>query len=426
MTGNVLNNDLDPDGDMLSVLFLDGQPIGSPIVTDYGVVMIDADGTYTFTPNPGFFGVDTFTYTVVDSAGNMETSTVEIVVNNAEIGVAKAASDPVPNGDNFDVAFTLVVENLGSLDLANLTLTDDVAAMFGNAFVSAGVPVVQNFSGSGIPPQVNASWAGDTSQNILTDGTLAVGESFEVVFTVTVDPDADGVIQGLSNQAEAVGLAVNPDGSPVLDANGDPAFASDLSDDGSDPVGENGSDDGDGVFGNDVTPIQIADLGIAKTIVGEPDLLFSGNYVVTYQVIVENTGTVALTDISLLEDLSSQFGSAFVNASGLSLIVGPSNLDSNISVDPAFDGDTNIELLSQASANTLAVGDSFTLELTVEVDPLAVTGSVGNQVSGSGAGVDADGNPLLDSAGNPVIGSDLSDSGSDPGGTNPGNPDDTG
>ena len=49
-----------------------------------------------------------------------------------------------------------------------------------------------------------------------------------------------------------------------------------------------------------------------------------------------------------------------------------------------------------------------------------------NQISGSGAAVDANGDPLLDSNGNPITGSDLSDSGNDPGSTNPDDPFDGG
>jgi len=424
--GSVLDNDSDPDGDTLTVTMVNGQPIGSPIVTDCGTVVMNPDGTFTFTPNPGFFGVDTFTYTVVDSAGNTETSTVEITVLNAELGVAKAASDAVANGEDFDITFTLVVENLGNVPLSNLTLTDDVAAMFGDALVAVSAPMLQNFVGSGTAPTLSSTWTNNTAQNILSGGTLEVGASFEVSFTVTIDPDAGGVSRPLQNQAEASGQGINPDGSPMVDSNGDPAIASDLSDDGSDPASENGSDNNDGVFGNDATQLLIADLGIAKEIVGEPEILFSGNYVVTYQVVVENTGTVTLADLSLLEDLSTQFGSAFVDASDLSLVTGTSNTNSSVSVNSVFDGELNIELLDLANANTLVPGDSFILQFSVEIDPLAVSGPVGNQVSGSGAAVDADGNPLLDSSGAAIVGSDLSDSGDDPGGSNPDDPNDTG
>ena len=85
-----------------------------------------------------------------------------------------------------------------------------------------------------------------------------------------------------------------------------------------------------------MTPVNIADLGIAKAIVGEPVLTDFGNFVVTYQVVVENTGTVNLGQLSLLEDLAGQFGSAFVNAGNLTVTSGTSDPGSSITVDSAL------------------------------------------------------------------------------------------
>ena len=426
VSNNVLTNDSDPDGDLLTVTEVNGQPIGSPISTTFGSVLVNANGDYTYIPNPGFFGTDTFTYSVIDSEGNTETSTVEIFVNNAEIGVAKAASDPIPNGENSDITFTLVVENLGNASIADLQLIDDLNANFGSSLTGTTAPIVQNFSGTGTPPAVNTNWVGDTSQNLLDSAVLNAGESFEVVFTVTIDPDADGMSGSLSNQATVSGQGLNADGSDLTDNAGNPIIASDISDDGSDPDGENGSDNGDGVFGNDPTEILIADLGIAKSVT-ELELLFSGNYVVTYQVVIENTGTVDLANLSLLEDLSTQFGPAFVNAGDLTLVVDPTNPVSNIAVDAAnFNGSTNISLVDGVPENVLAAGDSFTIEFMVEVNPLATSGPVSNQVFGSGVAVDASGAQLTDSNNNPITGTDLSDSGTDPNSSNPGDPNDSG
>ena len=183
----------------------------------------------------------------------------------------------------------------------------------------------------------------------------------------------------------------------------------------------------DGVFGNDPTPIQIADLGIAKQTIGEPVLTDFGNFVVTYQVVVENTGTVDLGQLSLLEDLSGQFGSAFVNAGNLIVSSGTSDPGSSITVDSAlFNGSTNIELIDTSVSNTLVVGDSFTLEFDVEIDPREVADELVNQVDGNAEGVDANGNPILDSTGNPIVAEDVSDSGADAGSNNSGSPDDMG
>ena len=173
---------------------------------------------------------------------------------------------------------------------------------------------------------------------MLVGGSLDVGDSFEVVFTTTLDPDGiDSVSQGLTNQADVSGQGVNPDGSPLTDANGNPVLADDTSDNGTDPNGENGEDDGDGIAANDPTPILIADLSLAKAAVGSPQSLANGNFGLTYQLVVENTGTVDLADLSLLEDLASQFGGGFVSASGLTITSPTTGLNSTITLSSSWD-----------------------------------------------------------------------------------------
>ena len=344
------------------------------------------------------------------------------------IGVAKQAGDAIAVGDNFNVTFTLVLENNGSVDLTNLTLFDDAQQQLGAAFVDAEIVGIQNFSGTGSAPTINSAWSGDTSQTLIAGGDLHVGDSFEVVYTVTIDPDATGTSSSLSNQATASGEALDENGDRLTDDLGNPIVASDDSDSGSDPNGENGEEvTEDGIFANDATDILIADLGIAKSLIGEPVLTELGNFVVTYQLVVANTGTVDLASISLLEDLATQFGSSLVDAGNLTLVSGPSNPSSSVAVDSAnFNGTTNIELIDGATASLLASGDSFTVQFDIEIDPREIEDTVGNQVTGSAGAVGANGDPLLDSNSNPIVGTDISDSGTDPTSTNPDSPDDQG
>jgi len=70
------------------------------------------------------------------------------------------------------------------------------------------------------------------------------------------------------------------------------------------------------------------------------------------------------------------------------------------------------------------VGDSFTVTFDVEIDPAQVADPLENQAEGSGNGVDANGADILDSTGNPIAASDISDSGVDPTTSNPGESDD--
>ncbi len=396
--------DSDSDGNGVSDLIESGDPVAIAADTDGdGVIsaeeaaaagLTDADGNGVFDQlTAGFLPV---------------------------IGLAKSAGDAVPNGENFDVTFTLVYENTGNIPVDNITLFDDLASQFGEQFIGVTLNSI-NFTGTGFTPILNSAFEGDTSLSLVnSNGPLNSGDAFEVVFTVTIDPDAAGTSSELNNSATGSGQGVDSNGAVLLDANGDPITATDVSDNGSDTIGENGEEATlDGVFGNDPTEIVIADLGIAKTVVGEPVLTDIGNFVVTYQVVVENTGTVDLGNLSLLEDVANQFGSAFVDAGNLSLTSGPSDAGSSISANSiGFNGNSNSALLDPSATNVLTVGDSITLQFDVEVDPTNVTDTLENQVVGNAGAIDSSGAPLLDSTGNPITATDLSDGGVDPGSAN--------
>ena len=89
ITGNVLGNDSDVDGDTLSVL-------AETKNTFVGSVTINTDGSYTYTPNENFYGKDTFSYTVIDGNGGTDTADVIITVEGIE-------DAPVANDDTFSL-----------------------------------------------------------------------------------------------------------------------------------------------------------------------------------------------------------------------------------------------------------------------------------------------------------------------------------
>lgn len=70
---NVLSNDIDVDGDVLTVTSVT-QPA-------YGTVVINSDGTVKYTPTADYVGNDSFTYTIVDEHGATDTATVTLTVN---------------------------------------------------------------------------------------------------------------------------------------------------------------------------------------------------------------------------------------------------------------------------------------------------------------------------------------------------------
>ncbi|EAQ11253.1 Hint domain-containing protein [Maritimibacter alkaliphilus HTCC2654] len=94
----VLSNDTDPQGDTFSISgFSDGTN---------GSVTADADGNLTYTPDAGFTGQDTFTYTIVDSQGATDTATVTVTVNAG----GQNSVDAVDDSYNIDEDTTLIVD----------------------------------------------------------------------------------------------------------------------------------------------------------------------------------------------------------------------------------------------------------------------------------------------------------------------------
>ncbi len=88
-----LGNDGDPDGD----------PLGVAAVTQgaNGTVAVNPDGTLLYTPDPGFTGADSFTYTVSDGNGGTDTASVTLYVGNATEG--GPGNDSLSGGPGTDV-----------------------------------------------------------------------------------------------------------------------------------------------------------------------------------------------------------------------------------------------------------------------------------------------------------------------------------
>ena len=84
----------------------------------HGTVVVNPDGSYTYTPTPGYTGVDTFTFTVTDSSGQTATGTATITVeplalakndkvtakSGQPITIDPLANDAATGGSTFDLA----------------------------------------------------------------------------------------------------------------------------------------------------------------------------------------------------------------------------------------------------------------------------------------------------------------------------------
>ncbi|MCB1889978.1 MAG: retention module-containing protein, partial [Rhodocyclaceae bacterium] len=205
-----------------------------------GSVVVNADGTYTYTPADGFVGVDSFTYTITDADGDISTATVTIVVEEGGEAPPPPADDqPVAVDDvaaapvDGSVSGDLSDNDTPSLDGGNVWAIGTLPAN-GTATVNADGTFTytpdEGFEGQDSFTYVITDADGDTSSATVTilvggdsdDAPVAVDDSFTVSPGSSVSgdlaandtPSADGgnvwAIEELAGGGEVV---VNADGT---------------------------------------------------------------------------------------------------------------------------------------------------------------------------------------------------------------------
>lgn len=145
ITGSVAPNDSDPNNDLLTFTLLNGPENGT--LNDFG-----SNGSFMYTPNNGFSGLDQFTYIICDPNNLCDTATVFIEVTDfPEISFPTGIS---PNGDGMNDV--LVFDGLiSSFPNAMLKIYnrwgDEVWSSFGPYKNNWGG---ENFNGSILPDGV--------------------------------------------------------------------------------------------------------------------------------------------------------------------------------------------------------------------------------------------------------------------------------
>ena len=157
-----------------------------------GAVVVHNDGTVTYTPNTNFYGVDTFTYTIRDQAGN--------VSNVATVTVAVNAINDIPELQANDV-LTVSEEALalgvidGPEDAADTTTASGTLTIMdpdhdlSDLTISLSGPAGVTVGGLGSPQAVTWTWAESATNGVYGVLTGANAVTGELVATVTVaDP----------------------------------------------------------------------------------------------------------------------------------------------------------------------------------------------------------------------------------------------
>lgn len=223
----VLANDTDPDGNPLTASLLTNATSGT--------VALNGNGSFVYTPNAGFFGVDSFTYAANDGTGNSLPATVTVRVN----GIPTASNDtytaaigsplsvlPIQgvlanDGDPEGAVLTAsVVTNPAQ---GNLTLNPDGSFLYTSNGGAAGTDSFIYRATDGLASATatvtialrtnSAPIAVSDTYRLPTNGTLNV-EAIEGVLQNDSDPDAGTALSAtLLSPTTQGALTLNPNGT---------------------------------------------------------------------------------------------------------------------------------------------------------------------------------------------------------------------
>ena len=177
---DVLGNDTDADGDVLTV---------TSATSPDGTVTINADGTLDFMPNPDFIGSTTIQYTIVDGNGGSDTATVTIdvpPVNDAPVAIADSAITTEDTG----VAGDLTPAAAGQ----DFDIDGDIISVVGVVSGAAAAPPAGNIGVPVTGAYGTLTVGGDGSYSYSPGpaaNALLAGETVTEVFTYAID-DGNG------------------------------------------------------------------------------------------------------------------------------------------------------------------------------------------------------------------------------------------
>ncbi|GAB5388064.1 MAG: tandem-95 repeat protein [Alphaproteobacteria bacterium] len=274
ITGNVLNNDTDVEGDDLSASLL--------VDAENGSVVLTPGGNFVYTPDDDFNGTDSFTYRVSDGKGGTDTGTVNLTIT--PVNDAPVANDDQFSGDEDTQLQGNVITNDSDVDGDNLTVTLLQDTTDGSLNLNSDGSFTYtgdaDFSGSdSFTYRVSDGELTDTatvSLNIAAanDAPVAQNDSFTVAEDQTAsgsvllndsDVDSDGLTTSLVSGASNGQLVLNSNGTfsytPAAHFNGTDSFTYRVS-------------DGDG--GTDTATVTLTVTPVADAPVANADLFTGG------------------------------------------------------------------------------------------------------------------------------------------------------
>ncbi len=221
----VLGNDNDIDGNTLTAAL-----VTSP---GHGILVFYPNGTFTYTPNSGYMGTDSFTYRVNDGTANSAEATVTLTINTVPVATDKSYS--INEDTTLTIAASGVLNNDYDPDGSSITAVLVTGPAYGTLTLNPDGSFVYtpwtNHNGwdsftyrayDGI--DYSATRTASIAVNSINDVPVAYDDSYEVNEDTTLAIQAPGVLvndwDGDGNQLAAYLVSGTSHGTLTLYNNG--------------------------------------------------------------------------------------------------------------------------------------------------------------------------------------------------------------
>jgi len=214
VSGNVLGNDYNQGTNNNTGLTVTTTPVLPPV---NGSVVLNADGSYTYTPANNFTGLDSFRYVICNAQALCDTATVYIRINEPpalqpKLEIEKRIEPKrIQYGTGETVTYTLVAKSTGNTTVNNISVQDILPTVtkISKIKIVTGSPTSGTASYEGVTniifwsiPFLNA---GDSA---LLKYTLVLADSGTLVNTATISsPMIPGVADTASLSIDVVNQA---------------------------------------------------------------------------------------------------------------------------------------------------------------------------------------------------------------------------
>ena len=384
----VLANDSDPDSDPLEIVSVDDPFNGTAVINDNGTPGDTTDDFIRYTPDPGFFGVDAFDFTI-DDGFFTDSATITVTVNappNAVDNLANTTTEvPVnifvldndsdPNGDPLEITLVddppngvAVIDDNGTPGVT----TDDFIVYTSDALFD-GIDVftytIEDGQGGSDTATVTVTVTGVNPVAVDDSVSDAPRDTPVDIFVLANDSDPN------SDPLQIDSVTVPSNGSAVIDDNGTPGDTTDDYVTYTPNTGFGGVDTfdytlGDGQGNTDVGTVTVTMINTAPIASDDSDMTTPDTQIDIFVLANDSDPEGDPLQITVVDDPPN--GTAVIDDNGTPGDTTDDFLD--YTPDPAFEG---VDVFTYTISDGWGASDGATVTVTVApVEPVAVDDSV--------------------------------------------------